>query len=207
MFELGLGTGHFASMLMDLGITVKGIQPQDEMLVVLKKTHPEIEIVSECKLEEYEFTERHQHIISHSSVFLFTRHVVPFGPSGETLTSYMFQSFIRDGDEVLACLQKTLRALSPHGRLFINTQANPSPYVSVCNGDETLTFEMTRCNYSLESRYVEKTFRLTYKGMVYEVSDVRFCDTYRRFAQWVTEFGFKSSISSDERWIIIETHQ
>jgi hypothetical protein len=204
LFEIGLGTGYFASKFTADGYTVKGIQPQDEMLIVLKRKYPEIEIVAESKLEHYIFEQKHDTIISHSSVFLFTRHQSAFGQNGEMLISYIFQSFIKTRSEALRCLDKTLLALAPGGRMFINIQSNPLPIVMVNNGDDQMKFEMSRCDYFLELGYVEKTFRLTYAGQTYQIDDMRSCETYSKFADHVSRLGFDVSVSADEYWVIVK---
>lgn len=203
LFEIGLGTGYFASMFTSDGYTVKGIQPQDELLPILKRKHGEIRIMAECKLEDYEFQEQYETIVSHSSAFLFTRHEVAFGHHGEILTTYIFQSFITRREEVVRCLERTLRALVPGGRLFINIQTNPLPFTTIECGADQLTFEMTRCAYFLELGLVEKTFRLTYQGHIYHVNDNRFCETYAEFAGQVSGLGFKATVSEDRCWIIV----
>jgi hypothetical protein len=202
LFEIGLGTGYFASKFIADGYIVKGIQPHDELLPILKRKHRDIRIMAECKLEDYEFSEQYHAIVSHSSAFLFTRHEMIFGRHGETLTTYIFQSFITS-EEVLRCLEKTLQALSPDGRLFINIQSNPLPFATIDCGDDQLLFEMTRCAYFLDLRFVEKTFRLTYQGNTYHVNDNRFCETYAQFAEQVLRLGFESVISEDRYWIIV----
>jgi SAM-dependent methyltransferase len=204
IFEIGLGTGYFASMFTDDGYKVKGIQPQDEMLIKLKQRNADIEILAECKLEEYEFTKQYDIIISHSSVFLFTQIDHSGGKNGEIITWYILQSFIPNKAEVIANIKKTLNALTSDGRLFINIQTNPLTYASIGNGEEQLTFEMTRCNYFLELGLVEKTFRLTYKGHFDLINDTRFCQTFTEFVNQITKFGFKVSISEDRYWIIVE---
>lgn len=203
IFEVGLGTGYFASMFTADGYKVKGIQPRDEMLPILKRKHAEIEVVAECKLEDYRFTEQHETIISHSSAFLFTRHEVSFGHNSEVLVTYVFQSFITDREEVIICLQKTLNALTPRGRLFINIQTNPLSSAMVGSRDDQLIFEMTRCHYFMDLGRVEKTFLLTYRGSTYRVDDIRFCTTYADFANQVSIHGFKAAISEDRNWVII----
>lgn len=203
VFELGLGTGYFASMLTADGYVVRGIQPDDEMLPLLKHRHADVQVVAERKLEDYEFTRRHETIVSHSSVFLFTSIALACGRHGETLTSYIFQSFIEERAKVLECLGKALGALTPDGRLFVNIQTNPLPLAEVESAGEKLTFEMLGCEYFLDLGRVEKVFRLTYDGRVHEVRDDRFCATYSDFASHVSRLGFKASISTDRRWVIV----
>lgn len=203
IFEVGLGTGYFASMFAHDGYRVKGIQPPDEMLSVLKQKSSNIEIVAECKLENYTFSEQYETIVSHSSVFLFTRHETPFGLNKEVLHSYMFQSFIREKTELLRNLHKTLMALLPNGSLYINIQSNPLSFVQFDRDGEQITFEMNCCDYFLELNRVEKTFTLTYSGESYEVHDHRFCETYTAFADQVFQYGFKTSISEDQNWVIV----
>jgi SAM-dependent methyltransferase len=204
LFELGLGTGYFASMFTGDGYTIKGIQPRDEMLPILKLKCPDVKVVAECTLEDYYFTEKHETIVSHSSVFLFTRHETAFGRHGETCISYIFQSFIKGRGQVVDSLGKSLRALAPGGRLFINIQDNPLPFVAIGDGEERLTFEMLRCNYSLELGQVEKTFRLTYRGRTHLVNDNRYCEKYSDFTHHVSDLGFQASISGDRQWVILK---
>lgn len=203
VFELGLGTGYFASILTADGYVVRGIQPDDEMLPLLKHRHADVQVVAECKLEDYEFTRRHAAIVSHSSVFLFTSIALACGRHGETLTSYIFQSFIEERAMVLECLGKTLDALTPDGKLFINIQTNPLPLAQVESEGEKLTFEMLGCEYLLDLGRVEKVFRLTYDGRIHEIYDNRFCATYRDFMSRISEFGFRASISNDRRWVVV----
>jgi SAM-dependent methyltransferase len=204
LFEIGLGTGYFASLFTADGYTVSGIQPRDEMLPILKRKHPDVKVVAECKLEDYQFTERHETIVSHSSVFLFTTHEVAFGHHGETLTTYIFQSFVSGREKARGCLRKSLRALAPGGRLFINIQNNPMPFVAVGDRGERLTFEMLRCDYFLEVGRVEKTFRLTHRGHTYLVEDSRYCETYSDITNYVSGLGFTASISEDRQWVVLE---
>lgn len=203
LFEIGLGTGYFASKLTRDGYVVKGIQPKDEMLTVLKRNHADIEVLGECLLQDYVFREQYAAIVSHSSVFLFTRHQSKFGAHGEVLTSFIFQSFIKCRDEMVRSLHKTLRALTNNGQLFINIQTNPLPLVTVRNGDDELTFEMTRCEYFLDLGLVEKTFHLTHKGESHHVNDTRYCETYAEFQAQVSRLGFRASVSDDRCWVIV----
>lgn len=204
LFEIGLGTGYFAAQFIGDGYKVRGIQPKDELLSVLKQKNIGVEIVAECKLEDYQFTEKHETIVSHSSVFLFTEHESRFGQNGEMLKSYVFQSFIVNKKIVLDCLHKTLNALTIDGRLFINIQINPLPFITIENNEEMLTFSMTECNYFLEMGYVEKKFNLTYTDQIYEVEDIRFCETYGEFVLQMQAYGFQVLISDDRQWIIVE---
>jgi hypothetical protein len=204
LFEIGLGTGYFATQFTKDGYRVKGIQPVDEMLSILKLRNTDIEIMAECKLEDYQFTEKYETIVSHSSVFLFTEHESQFGRHGEKLKSYIFQSFITNEEMVLNCLHKTLQALMPHGRLFINIQTNPQSFITIETSEQLLTFEMAQCNYFLELGYVEKKFNLTFKGQTFEVKDTRFCETFTKFADQVQTFGFKATVSEDRYWVIIK---
>ncbi len=204
LFELGLGTGYFASQFTAAGYTVMGIQPADEMLPKLKQSHPEIKVVAEAKLEEYEFTERHESIVSHSSVFLFTRHEIPFGSSGEILSVLVFQSFITREQAVYANLFKTLRALTPSGRLFINVQRNPLPRARVGPSENPLTFEMTDCIYSMDLGFVEKRFTVSHGVGCYTINDRRFCAVYAEFARRVGDAGGRCSITEDGLWVIID---
>lgn len=203
IFEIGLGTGYFASLLTKDGYKVKGIQPKDEMLTILKEKDTKIKVLAECKLEDYEFTEKYETIVSHSSVFLFTQHKVPFGQHGETLTSHIFQSFIINRFEVFRCLHKVLKALTLNGKLFINIQNNPLPSVTINNDKEPLIFNMDRCDYFLELEYVEKEFSLIYKKQNFKIYDRRYCITYCDFINQLHQYKFNASISRDLRWIVI----
>jgi len=203
IFEIGLGTGYFASKFTADGYTVKGIQPRDEMLTILKRDHPEIEIVAESTLEDFYFTTKYDTIVSHSSVFLFTRHQSPFGENGEVLVSYIFQSFIKNRADAFRCLEKTLLALTPSGRMFINIQSNPLPMVIVSDGKDQVTFEMSNCRYFLDMGRVEKTFRLIHSGCTYQIDDTRYCETYSKFVDHISRIGFEAAVSEDEYWIIL----
>jgi hypothetical protein len=55
IFEIGIGTGYFASHFCNDGYALCGIQPKDQMLVYLKNNHPDINVLAEKKLEDYRF--------------------------------------------------------------------------------------------------------------------------------------------------------
>ena len=203
LFELGLGTGYFASQFTAAGYSVQGIQPADEMLPKLMHAHPEIHVVAEAKLEEYEFTERHDVIVSHGSVFLFTRHETPFGRSGEVLSTLVFQSLIAGEQAVYANLFKTLRALNPSGRLFINIQRNPLPRAQVGPPGDRLTFEMNQCVYFMDLGFVEKRFSVHHRDGCYAIIDRRFCAFYADFMRRVEEKGWTCRILEDGLWVVI----
>jgi hypothetical protein len=56
----------------------------------------------------------------------------------------------------LECLGKTLDALTPDERLFVNTPTNPLPLAQVKSAGEKLTFEMLECEYFLDLGRIEK---------------------------------------------------
>jgi hypothetical protein len=203
IFEIGLGTGYFASQFAADGYVIEGIQPPDEMLPILKRKHPTISIVGECILEEYEFTKSYDWIVSHSSVFLFTKHDIPFGRRGEVFTSFVFQSFVIGEALLTRCIEKTLLALTRNGVLFINIQTNPlaSAVLDVSGGE--LIFDMTRCDYFMDIGIVEKTFRLSFKGHSYHVNDHRQCHSFLWFAREVAQAGFRAELTADRRWVMI----
>lgn len=203
VFEIGLGTGYFASILTAAGYTVEGIQPADEMLPLLKQRHPEIRIAGECKLEDYQFAGKFNTIVSHSSIFLVTRHETSFGLQGEVSVVYLLQSFAPTEECVTACLQKVLNALTPNGRLFINIQSNPHPFAAVDVGGEQLIFEMMNCVYFMDSRRVEKRFRLTFRQHTYHVNDFRYCEPYPVFVGRLKESGFRATITEDRLWVVV----
>lgn len=203
VFEIGLGTGYFASLLTAAGHTVEGIQPADEMLPLLKRQHPDIVIAGECKLEDYQFTQKFDTIVSHSSFFLVTRHETSFGPQGEVCVRYVLQSFAPTEDSVITCVHKILNALTSNGRLFINIQSNPLMFAAVEVGGERLTFEMTRCVYFMDLRRVEKTFRLTFRQHTHHVNDHRYCEPYLAFVERLATCGFRATITEDCRWVMV----
>lgn len=207
LFEIGLGTGYFASMFIDDGYKIAGIQPKDEMLTILKRKFPVIEILGECKLEDYHFTRKHQIIVSHSSVFLFTKHQTNFGLNNETRINYVFQSFITDPDIIFDCFKKILESLTSDGQLFINIQTNPLPLVKVKTDRGWLIFEMTYCNYFFELGYVEKHFRLSHDQQIFEIEDKRFCMPYSEFKTEISKLGFFITVSENKDWIILSNHK
>jgi SAM-dependent methyltransferase len=73
IFEIGLGTGYFAGQFLKDGYTVCGIQPKDKLLDRLKRECSSAVIKKEDRLECYDFDKKYNVIVSHSSVFLFTR--------------------------------------------------------------------------------------------------------------------------------------
>jgi hypothetical protein len=202
VFELGLGTGYFASKVFNLGYKLSGIQPEDEMLLRLKSEHPEIRIVGQSKLEDYEFTDRHDFIVSHSSVFLFTEHFTLFG-KGETRRRLVFQSFIKDEAQVYSNVEKVLEALNPCGCILVNIQTNPPVETRVGPADDQVVFEMTECVYDFEMCKVQKRFVIKNKGNRFEVLDERFCTHFNKFREHLTRVGGTLRISPDRRWIIL----
>jgi hypothetical protein len=203
LFEIGLGTGHFASFLTSSGYTVRGIQPRDALLPQLRQNHPTIEVVAETTLEDYAFDKQHEYIVSHSSVFLFTKITAFLAQSEEAMTSYIFQSFIKSRQDVITCLRKTLTALTPSGRLFINIQRNPLPIANIETPQGQLTFKMANCEYFLDLNLVEKTFHLTYQNDTHVLDDVRYCQTFAEFISQVNEFGSNAIVSNDRRWVVV----
>lgn len=203
IFEIGLGTGYFAEQFLQEGYSVCGIQPQDKMLVRLKKERPDVVIKSETKLESYTFDDHYNIIVSHSSVFLFTRIERIVGPNGEIGVSFVFQSFI-DKLSTAFSLAKVLLALSPGGQFFINIQTNPLPLAEVGPTEDRFRFEMIRCVYSLDQEKVEKTFRTTYRGEAKTMEETHYCLRYSDFEQLLKVIGGKASITKDGQWIILE---
>lgn len=204
IFELGLGTGYFAAQFLRDGYSVCGIQPPDDMLPKLKRSYPGVRIVAEAKLEDFRFPDRYDTIVSHGSVFLFTRHPTPFGPSGEVMESLVFQSFIKDESLVDENLAKTLEALRHGGKLFINIQSNPLPRVEVGPSEDRLVFEMTRCLYQLDLFKVEKTFKVTWRDRIYHVDDDRSCFPFSEFRGRLAGAGGRFRVTDDGLWMIIE---
>jgi SAM-dependent methyltransferase len=204
IFELGLGTGYFAAQFLGDGYSVCGIQPPDEMLPKLKRSYPGVRIVAEARLEDFHFPDRYDTIVSHSSVFLFTRHPLPFGPSGEVVESLVLQSFIKDESLVDENLAKILQALRPGGKLFVNIQSNPLPRVEVGPPEDRLVFEMTRCLYHLDLYRVEKNFRVTWRDHIYHVDDDRSCFPFSEFRNRLVQAGGRFRVTDDWLWVIIE---
>jgi len=203
VFEIGLGTGYFASLLVAKGAEVEGIQPADELLPILKDRHPNVRIVGEAKLEDYVFDRLHSTIVSHSSVFLFTTHEVAFGRNGEARISLVLQSFVLKELVMHDCLRKVVSALAPDGRLFINIQTNPLQRAVVGEGDDQLVFEMTKCVYHMDFKRVEKWFRLSYRQRSYLVQDNRFCEPYYHFLDRLASLNCRASVTQDGMWVII----
>lgn len=203
VFEIGLGTGYFASELIARGYRVEGIQPRDAMLPRLRMRGLPIIIRAEATLEEYVFDQSYQAIISHSSVFLFTKHTAAFGESGELRSELVFQSFIADGISAFSNLLKALGALSFGGKLYINVQRNPLRVVEVGPEDDMLRFEMSMCSYDFVRQRVTKHFRSTFRDKCILVEDVRYCLPYTEFTRHVNLFGVKVEVTSDGLWVVI----
>jgi len=203
IFEIGLGTGHFASQFCDEGYHVCGIQPPDEMLARLKSKRLPVNVLAECRLEDYQFVERYETIVSHSSVFLFTRHEHTFGRSGESCVALVFQSFILDRLTLMHNLTKALLALTDAGRIYINVQTNPRESCTVGSASDAFRFEMLSCVYDFDRESVRKEFRTTYRESSTTINDTRYCCTYDSLALRLRGVGAFMRISDDGRWVIV----
>lgn len=153
VFEIGIGTGYFASYLIENDRRVCGIEPSHDMRDQLAERLPRVKVEA-ARLEEYTFDQLYKTIVSHSSVFLVTR-------LGET-DELVFQSFIQNRKLALEALEKVLAALAPGGRFFINIQSNPKERATTRDG---AVFEMIECNYDLQRESVRKVFRMSVPGM------------------------------------------
>jgi SAM-dependent methyltransferase len=204
VFEIGLGTGYFAEQLRKAGWPVSGIQPADKMLALLKRKRPDIPVVEEQRIEEYLFSAPQDVIVSHSSVFGFTRFEAAAGSHGESGSSLVFQSFIREKLRVFANLAKVLDALSPTGRFFVNVQTNPLPITEVGPPEDPFVYEMTRCSYHLDLERVEKTFRTTYRSQTEILDAIYYCQRYSDFKRCIEGIGGRVTLTDDERWGVLE---
>jgi SAM-dependent methyltransferase len=202
VFEIGLGTGYFAQHLSSFGIDVCGIQPPDQMLDRLKLLRPNIKVLGEMKLENYNFDRQYDAIVSHSSIFLFTKHHTQFGGCGEVCSELVFQSFLKTRMEVYSNLLKVLTSLSPAGRLFINVQGNPLPRTEVGPPSDRLIFEMVTCVYDFRLELVEKNFKATYQDKSYVIHDRRYCCTFADLNARLGSLGARCSLSADGDWAI-----
>jgi hypothetical protein len=203
IFEIGLGTGYFASTMAAFGHTVEGIQPHDEMLPRLREKHPDIHIVAEKSLEDFAFRRKYSIIVAHSAVFLFTKHEAAFGGSNEVIESIIFQCFIADSFVVFENLFKVIAALEQSGHLYINVQLNPLPSVEVGPVDDPLKFEMLDCKYLINQNLVVKHFKSTYRGVSIVVKDERYCLPFIEFVHRLSVFGVTVARSNDGLWIIL----
>ncbi len=209
IFEVGLGIGYFAEQFLGDGYSVVGIQPPppDKMLIILKRDYPAT-ILAEKKIEDYEFDRQYNVIVSHSSVFLFTRVEDGIYKNVGSVDSPVFQSFI---DKALAIenLRKILSALSPTGRFFVNIQTNPLPFSEVGPSNDRFRFEMVRCEYSLHQGKVQKIFRTTcIKDGKPETPQVmpetHYCLRYSKFMELLESVGGDCEISDDNQWVILK---
>ena len=207
IFEIGLGTGYFAEQFLKDGYTVCGIQPPDQMLTRLRKERPNVFIKAEARLEDYAFDDQYDVIVSHSSVFLFTRLEALSGPHGEIDESLVFQSFIGNKLLMVSNLVKVLLALSPGGKFFINVQTNPLPLAEVGPPEDRFKFEMTRCVYNLVTERVEKMFRATYQAKSYIMPEIHYCSRYSDFKRYVELIGGTVELAEDGQWVILERVQ
>jgi hypothetical protein len=199
LFEIGMGTGYFGQFLSKDGYRVSGIQPNDGMLRRLKSEHPEIVIKGESYIQNHEFDEKYDAIVSHSSIFLFTQ---PDDPLAQELgTNLIFQSFEKDLATTTVILDKIMAALTPKGKFFINIQPNAHPH-SVVNSD--LSFGMIACDYNFDSHLVSKVFTITYKGKSLVLDpDISLVLMWNEFGKILENKGYQAEISPDEYWVII----
>ncbi len=199
VFELGLGTGYFAQFLYNEGLNVSGIEPSKTMASELKQRHPYITIAAELALENYDFDTKHEAIVSHSSIFLFT---APHeDPALFTDQDLIFQSFLVDEDKNIENLQKVLSALTDKGKLFINIQTNAKPSTVI---NEHLTFKMLECDYNFSSKRVSKLFALVADGETKLMGpDVSYVLRWHDFSGLINGFGYKTEVSEDKKWVII----
>jgi SAM-dependent methyltransferase len=205
IFEIGLGTGYFAKHFHYYGYSICGIQPKDEMLPRLKEAHPTLGIKAEKKLEDYDFgSDEYDVIVSHSSVFLFTKLESVSLASGETEGVFVFQSFLKEKSQVINNIEKVLKALRPNGKFFINVQTNPPRRVEVGPDDDRFVFEMVKCVYHFDLEKVEKVFRTTHRGYPNIMEEVHCALRYGDFKPLVEKMGGKVTISDDLEWVILE---
>jgi SAM-dependent methyltransferase len=200
IFEIGLGTGYFAKHLHGEGYDICGIQPQDKMLRRLKNEHPDIQIKAEKSLEEYNFDTQWDVIVSHSSVFLFTRLESHF-MTGEISSTLIFQSFLQDQEIIFQNIKKIMEALSEGGKFFINIQTNPKRRVDVGNN---FSFEMLKCEYNFDRQVVSKLFRTIYNANTSFTEDIYFVLSFTDFRQVLGDMGFQVYVSADREWVILK---
>ena len=204
IFEIGMGTGYFAQELADDGYHMVGSQFDDLMYKRLEAEHPDLDVVSHERIETYQFDRSYDAIVSHSSIFLFTR---PDTTTAQQIgTDLIFQSFNTDGEISYEALDKVMGALNPGGGLYINIQPNAqrsAPFVP------NMTFEMYSCDYDFDQHLVEKAF-----GFVVDGEDKPFPDTDRSYVQKWDEFlasiderGYTAEVSDDGYWVIVKNKQ
>lgn len=200
IFELGLGTGYFAQFLHKDGYNISGIQPADGMLARLKEEYPDIPVVAEAYVQDYDFDNKYDAIVSHSSVFLFTR---PDPQLANSIgTDLIFQSFIQDKDLTFESVDKVMRALNPGGRLFINIQPNAHQYAQV---NDNLSFEMLSCDYDFDQSHVSKVFGITSNGIRKVLDpDVSFVLKRDDFDASIQHRGYRYDVSEDGYWVSLK---
>jgi phospholipid N-methyltransferase len=200
LFELGLGTGYFAKQFFNDGYEICGIQPKDGMLARLRQECPQVKVLAEKYLQEYDFSgQQYDVIVSHSSVFLFTKLESVFA-AGETQTMLVFQSSIKDEIELLKNLTKVLAALSPKGRLFINIQTNPPKIVLA-----DYSYEQLKCEYNFDCKQAVKKIVETVQGKPQpETEEKYYVLRYSDFKTLVESLGGQTQISDDYQWVIVK---
>jgi hypothetical protein len=199
IFELGMGTGYFGQFLSRDGYRVSGIQPADGMLARLRRDRPELNVVAEQYIQDYQFTEQHPAIVSHSSVFLFTSPDAYM--QGQAGQGPVFQSFIRDEGETFRSMDKVMDALTPDGGLYINIQPNAKPFAQI---DPTLSFEMTSCQYDFGANRVDKTFAITSNGQRKVLDpDISYVLRWGDFDPMMRQRGHQARVSDDGFWVVV----
>lgn len=199
IFELGLGTGYFASHLYFAGYDITGIEPPGKMLPVLKADYPNLPIKAELPLEEFQFDEKYDVIVSHSSIFLIT---TPSDPKAQLNDdNLIFQSFIKDGKTNAQNLKKVLDALSDNGKLMINVQTNAKPDAPFGPGK---SFQMLDCVYDFPNNKVSKTFAITVDGFQKVLDpDISYVLVWDKFKKQLADFGYSAIVTNDRKWVVI----
>lgn len=196
IFELGLGTGYFAQFLQKDGYDVSGIQPPDGMLERLKRDHPTLKVMGEAYIQDYDFTQQYDVIVSHSSVFLITK---PDDELAQKInTNLIFQSFILDEAVIFDNIDKIMNALRPNGKLVINIQPNAHRSAQVY---DDLFFEMSECEYDFDSARVRKVFGMTVNGVTTIFpADNSYVLKWETFEAKLKDKGYQVRIFDDGYW-------
>jgi hypothetical protein len=199
LFEIGLGTGYFAGSFHNDGYNICGIQPNDQMLLKLKQDYPGIRVKGEAYLQDYVFDDQYDVIISHSSVFLFTKLTSQF-PTGERLHFLLFQSFINAKQRTIENLLKVMNALTSNGKFFINIQTNPKHNVEI---GEHFSFGLDQCDYYADLNRVDKVFRTTRNGTTDLSKQPCLVIPYHELKRIIDVVGCQIRVSEDFRWVIL----
>lgn len=203
IFEIGLGTGYFAKQF-HRDYMYCGIEPSPIMLHKLRTKNLEVEIKGQQYLQDYVFDSQYDVIVSHSSVFLFTKLEALSFVSGEEQVVLVFQAWMKNAAEVFDNIERVMDALRPHGRFFINIQTNPPARVEVGPAGDKFVFEMVKCKYYFDLERVEKIFRATYRGEIKHMNETQYALRYYDFKRTIEDKGLRVGISDDREWVVIQ---